>query len=53
VGEKTILAEQGDFEETPGKKELFIFGRRIRQLRKNTRMLLEYTERKLERYKPR
>lgn len=45
VGKKTTLAEEG----APGEKRKFtIFERRDRQLRKNTRMLLEHAERKLE-----
>lgn len=47
------LAKQGDFSETliwgkKKKKDLTTFGRRGKQLKKNTRILLGYVERKLK-----
>lgn len=48
---KAIMAEQGAYAKTWVKKECTTFGRRDRQLGKSTRMLLLYTERKLERQK--
>ena len=51
-GKMTSLAEQGAFAGTEEKKgEFTIFGRKGRQLRKSTGILLGHAERKLERQK--